>query len=167
VRSLPKLENFVMDQCDDVTDISPLADCSKISQLVMTKCQAEDFSVLAQLGDIEFLHLQYVDPAKFLPYLQGKKVRQLKIGGEPLDSFELLGGIEGLEDLILEDMLLFSLDGIEAVSSLKFLTLIGMPRLGLEPLLSLPYLETLTLTEDMREAGAVIENEADFSISYQ
>jgi len=167
IRSLPKLENFVMDDCDDVTDISPLGDCPKISQLVMTNCKAEDFSVLASLGDIEFLHLQCVDPAKFLPYLQGKRVRQLKIGSVSLSSLSDLSGIVGLEDLIIDYMDLPSLEGVQTLTDLKFLTLLYVSTTDLTPLLDLPWLQTLTLSEDMREAGEAVADRAAFEIAYQ
>ncbi len=167
VGTLSKLRHFTMDNCFSVTDISPLARCPELCELVMTNCHAEDFSVLAKLGDIEYLHLEWVDPNKFLPYLQGKTVRQLKIGGEPLDSFSLLAGIEGLQDLILNDMQLPSLDGIELLSGLRFLTLTAMPQLDLMPVLGVSSLQTLTLSEDMREAAQEALDEANFSVVFQ
>ncbi|MEM5768014.1 MAG: protein kinase, partial [Bacillota bacterium] len=167
VRSLPKLQNFVMDLCDGVTDISPLADCPVLNQLVMTGCKAEDFSVLTSLGDIDFIHLQNVDPAKFLPYLQGKRVRQLKIGSASLPSLSGLSGIAGLEDLIIDDMEMNSLEGAQALTDLKYLTLLHASPVDLTPLLSLSSLQTLTLSEDMREAAQSVEGAAGFSINWE
>ena len=44
--------------------------------------------------------------------------------------------------------------------------LMGMPRLDLSPMAGLPYLETLTLSEDMREAAKALEGES-IRILYQ
>jgi len=167
VGTLSKLQHFTMDNCSGITDISPLAGCTELRELVMTNCKAEDFSVLAELGDIEFLHLQCVDPAKFLPYLQGKTVRQLKIGSAELSSFSDLSGIIGLEDLIIDYMDIPSLEGAQTLTDLKYLTLLSVSQTDLSPLLNLPSLETLTLSEDLREAAQSIEDKANFSISYQ
>lgn len=167
VGGLKQLRQLTLDNCDGVRDISAIVGCSNLTNLVMTACRAEDFSALASLGDLGYLHLEWVDPEKFLPYLQGKTVGQLKIGGEPLTSFEGMAGIQGLKDLILNDMQLPSMNGIETLASLEALTLTAMPELSLEPLLSVPHLKTLTLSEDMREAGKAIEGRAPFDIIYQ
>ena len=166
IRSLTRLEHFVMDNCDDVTDISALDGCPKVRELVLTNCRTDDFSVLAQLGDIEYLHLQGVNPDKFLPFLQGKVVYQLKIGSATLDSVSGLAGIEGLNDLIIDYMQLYSLEGIEKLSSLKRISLIGLPIRDLTPLIAVPGLQSLTVSEDMREAAAALEGQA-FQIIYQ
>jgi|AGTN01.1.fsa_nt_gi Serine/threonine protein kinase len=165
IRGLTKLKHFTLQQCEAVTDISPLAACPGIRELIITECKADDFSALAALGDIEYLHMIGMEPEKFLPYLQGKKVRQLKIVYASLSSISQLAGIEGLEDLTIDDVQLQSLEGIEGLTSLKHISLRGAARLDLAPLAELPFLETVTLSEDMRGAAAAIEAE-NFEIIY-
>ena len=166
VGSLAQLEHFVLDNCDDVRDISALADCSRLSELVLAGCRADDFSVLASLGDLEYLHLQNVDPELFLPHLKGKTVRQLKLGYTSLSSISDLFGIDGLNDLQLYKMNIKTLDGIDQMEDLMYVTLREMPLLNLEPLSTLPYLQTLTLSEDMRDAATAI-GETRFQVLYQ
>lgn len=164
--ALSKLEHFTLDNCDSVTDISPLSGCPNISELVMTGCRADDFSVLSQFYEFECLHLQGVDTEKFLPYLQGKTIRQFKIGFTPLASISELDGIEGMEELMLVDLELSSLEGIENMETLRSITIQNMPWLNLEPLASLPYLATVTVSEDMRDAAAVLDGK-NIEIKYQ
>lgn len=64
-------------------------------------------------------------------------------------------------------MQLSSLDGVETLSSLKYLSLLYLPTIDMEPLLHLPSLQTLTLSEDLREAIQAVETEAAFEIIYQ
>jgi hypothetical protein len=59
-----------------------------------------------------------------------------------------------------------SLDGIDQLEDLMYITLREMPTLGLEPLLALPHLQTLTLSEDMRDAGNAI-GETQIQVIYQ
>lgn len=166
VSRLTDLEHFVMDSWNYVTDISPLSNCPKLKELVLANCSADDFSALSSLGDIEYLHLQGVEPDKFLPYLQGKKVRQLRLGYTPLDSVSELSGIDGLEELILDRMQLASLEGIENLSGLTGVRLNGMPNIDLLPLARLPYLKKVTLSDDMIEAAKVLEG-ANIEIIYE
>lgn len=157
VNKLSNLEHFSMDSWDYVTDISALSGCPKLKEIVLAGCRVDDFSVLGSLGDIEYLHMQGVEPEKFLSYLQGKKVRQLKIGYTPLDSLLLLSGIQGLEELMMDRMQLDSLEGIQNITGLTGIWLNGMPNIDLSPLAGLPYLKNVIISEDMRASAKALE----------
>jgi phosphomannomutase len=96
IRQLPKLRHFTLSQCGSVKDLSPLASCPGVSELILVDCSSNDFSALSYLGEIEYLHMINMDPQKYLPYLNGKTVHQLKIAFSSLASF---GNLEGIEDL--------------------------------------------------------------------
>ena len=167
IASFKDLKHISLSQCEEVTDISPLANCKNLSELVLSGCRADDFSPLAALGDIEYLFLQDVDPAKFLPCLKGKAVRQLHLGYRLLSSITDLAGISGLEELYFDQVRLPSLSGINCLPGLVDIHLLGMPDLDLTPLETLPYLQTVTLSDDMREAARAIADSASFDIVYQ
>ena len=167
VGGLTKLTHLVLGGCFEVRDISSLANCKNLRELVLCSCRADDFSMLAALGDIEYLHVQDVDPDKFLPYLRGKTVRQLHMGFRPLPAFSELAGINGLQELKFEQMQFKSLSGIDCLSGLTDICILGMPDLDLSPLKTLPYLQTVTVSESMREAVESITGEARFEIIYQ
>ena len=165
VGKMTALRHFVMDNCDGVTDVSPLANL-RLNELVLSNCNADDFSFLAELGDFKYLHMPNVDPELFLAHLEGKTVKQLKLGYTALSSVSDLAGINGIEELLLYQMQLPSLAGIERLDSLAHISLLNMPHLNLETLLALPYLNTVTLSQDMSEAGSMIKGE-NFEIIYQ
>ncbi len=166
VEALPDLQHFSLNGCGEVTDLSPLAGCVNIDELVLSGCDANDYSFLAQMGDFAYLQLPGVELSRCLPYLAGKTIRQLRLGYVPLSSMDDLAQIDGLIDLMLVQMQPASLAGIERLTDLTRLTLTDMPGLDLTPLLSLPNLMSVTLSEDMRgAAGALAENELE--ITYQ
>ncbi len=165
IRGMPGLKHFVL-QCEYVADLSPLADCPRINELILADCDADDYSALAALGDIEYLHLINMDMEKCLSPLKGKTVKQLKICRAALSSISELDGIEGVRDLILDDVQIQSLSGIDCLDSLQSVSLLNIPGLDLTPLKGLPNLETVTLSEDMRDEQTMIAGER-FKIVYQ
>lgn len=167
VEGMKELTQFSLNDCPDVTDLSPLAGCAKLSELVLVNCGARDYSVLASLGDFNFIHMIGIDTELYLPYLEGKSVRELKLIASGLSTIAQLKGIEGLKVLILEDMDLDSLAGVGELPSLTEMTLADMRWLDLAPLTELASLQTLTLSEDMRAAGEAIRSAARFDIQYR
>jgi hypothetical protein len=156
IRKLPNLMHFALTQCDAVTDLSPLADCPRINELILLDCLTDDFSPLSYLGDMEYLHMINMDTEKYLPFLNGKTIRQFKIGASSLASLDELRGIDGLESLELDNVRIKSLSGIEVLSGLTKAGVWNMPQTDLTPLAALPNLETVTLTEDMRDAAQAL-----------
>lgn len=167
VGSMLELEHLALCQCDEVTDLSPIANCTNLSELVLSGCRADDFSVLAQLGDFEYLHVQNVDTDQFLPFIKGKKIKQLHLGFKPLTSISDLAVINGLEELSFDQMQLQSLTGIESLQSLTKISIYGMPGIDLAPLKTLPFLRYVVLSEDMKAAAQAIEEGNNFEINYQ
>lgn len=164
---MKELTQFSLNDCPGVTDLSPLAGCAGLSELVLVNCGARDYSVLASLGDFNFIHMIGIDTELYLPYLEGKSVRELKLIASSLSTIEQLKGIEGLKVLILENMDLDSLAGVGELTALTDITLTGMRWLDLAPLTGLASLQTLTLSEDMRAAGEAIRSAARFNIQYR
>lgn len=112
IGGLTKLTHLALGGCPEVRDISSLANCMNLKELVLYSCRADDFSMLIALGDIEYIHLQDVEPDKFLPYLRGKNVRQLHMGFRPLPAFSELAEINGLQELKFDQMQFESLSGL-------------------------------------------------------
>ncbi len=167
VKNMSNLKQFCLNGCPDVLDLSPLAGCANLHELVLADCGAQDYSVLASLGDFNFIHMISIDTELYLPFLKGKSIRELKLIGGSLSSIAQLRTIQGLEVLILEDMDLDSLSGIEELPQLSELTLANMRWLDLAPLMKCTSIKTLTLSEDMRQAGEAIRNTAQFEIIYR
>ncbi|MEN6595975.1 MAG: protein kinase [Clostridiaceae bacterium] len=171
IGSLSNLRHLIIQDCDNVTNLTFLTDCHNIREIVLIgNDQLKDFSVLAQLGELNYLHLEGVDPELFLPYLKGKTICQLKIGWQPLSSLTELGGINGLEDLICNGMEFESLEGGEQLGELTRLSIRASDSqtgMDLSPLLKLPKLSTLTLSENLRQAAEATLAGAPFEIKYE
>lgn len=167
IGGLTKLTHLSLGGCPEVRDISSLADCKNLRELVLYGCRADDFSMLTGLGDIEYIHVQDVEPDKFMPYLRGKTVRQLHMGFRPLPAFFELAEINGLQELKLDQMQFESLSGIECLPGLTNICILGMPDLDLSPLKTIPYLKTVTVSKSMGEAVGKIGGEVKFEIIYR
>lgn len=156
IRQLPGLTHFALTQCDGVKDLSPLADCPTIRELILVSCLTKDFSPLASLGEIDYLHMVNMDTEAYLPHLNGKTVHQLKIAFSSLTSLHDLQGIVALESLELDEVTMKSLSGIESLSGLQSIGVWNMPGMDLAPLKEHANLETVYLTDDMRNAAQAL-----------
>ena len=77
-----------------------------------------------------------------------------------------LEGIDGIEELIMDGMQISSLSGIENLGNLRSVSLSGIVGISLEPLTELPYLKTVTVSEDMSDEAAVLDGK-DIEVIYQ
>ncbi len=171
IANLPNLRHLVIQDCGYITDLSFLANCKSVRELVLIgDNRVEDYSALAAMGELQYLHLEGVDPDLFLPYLNGKTIHQLKIGWHPLASLAELAGIVELEELVSYGMDFDSLEGGEQLTSLERLILHATDNqtdMDLSPLLKLPKLRTLTLSENLRQAAETELAGASFEIQYE
>lgn len=147
-----------------VSDLTPLASCTNLKRLVLNNIPADDFSFLAAMGDIEYLHIMNVEPRKVLPLLEGKAVRQLRLGYAILPSMADLEGVVSLQELFMDNVFISDLSGIEKLSYLTSIQMTNMPVNDLSPLLSLPYLRQIEIDEGMCKAAEAIADRAHFEI---
>jgi tRNA A-37 threonylcarbamoyl transferase component Bud32 len=151
----------------EVTDLSPLASCKQLNQIVMNYIDSKDFSFLAAIGDIEYLHAAGIKPELLLPQLQGKSVRQLKIGDAILPSLKDLQGIKDVQDVMMNKIYLG--DGLAGVEALPYLTNLRIENMDIEdfsPLLQLKYLSRLEISQSLKTAVEKIADQAKFEIVY-
>lgn len=171
IAALPNLRHLAIQDCDYITDLSFLAGCKNVRELVLIgDDRLEDLSALAGVGELQYLHLEGVEPERFLPYLNGKTIHQLKIGWHPLSSLAELAGIAELQELICNGIDFDSLEGGEQLAALESLTIKaadGQTDMDLSPLLTLPKLKTLTLSENLRQAAETALTDAPFEIKYE
>lgn len=169
ISGLTKLEHLSLQDCENLRELPALGNCTSLSELVITNdSNVKDYSALAQLGALEYLHLQGVAPDLFLPYLEGKTVRQLKIGWYSAGTLADFAGVDGLEELIADHTDFLSLEGGGQLKSLEWLTfLTDEPETDLSPLLQIPNLRRLTLSANLQDAAEAALSEAPFDIEYQ
>ncbi|AHF11436.1 MULTISPECIES: protein kinase [Dehalobacter] len=186
VAGLASLERIEL-RHNPVSDISSLAGLEKLKSIGLNGTMVADISPVINLKGLELLDLNdadHYDPAvlagrtKFdfldisndtdsYKYLKGKTIRTLKIMKTDFDSLTFLAGVEGLEELYLNETKLTDLTGIEAHESLVYLNVSGTRVRDLSPLLSLPGLQQVVVDTSMKKAAEAIAPKALFEIIYE
>lgn len=130
-----------------ITDFSPLERIPKFREVVVN---------LRRLDDI-------------LPYISGKEVHHVKIGGSDIRSIDQLSSISYLDVLYLPGSnQLTSIQGIEKHPGIQEISLIRCSNItDFTPLLELPKLECLIVSPDMEAVVAPQLADAGFDIRYQ
>jgi len=148
-----------------VTDISPAINLKDLELLDLNSADNYDSSVLAGRTKFDFLDISN-DTGSY-KYLNGKTIRTLKIMKTDFDSLTFLAGVEGLEELYLNETKLSDLTGIEAHASLVYLNISKTRVQDLSPLLSLPDLQQVIVDTSMKKAVEAIAAKALFEIIYE
>ena len=163
LRGLPLLSTVGLNGCK-ITDISPLATCPNLNNLDLCDVDKYDVSGLDSFGELWFLDIS--NKTYSYKRLDGKTIHQLKLCNSPLDSLSWLDKVSGLETLELNGTRLKSLEGIGVHSELRYLRASGLKGIDLAPVLELKKLETLVISEDMRESAQAL-GEVIFEIIYE
>ncbi len=161
--SLPALASAGLNG-NPVSDTSPLGKCVNLRFLDLCDVKGYDPAFLGELGDFEFLDL--ANDTDSFAHLGNRRVRELKLGYSGLDSLDWISGVAGLASLEVKHSQLTSLKGIEAHQELTCLNIAGCSIQDLSPVLLLPNLQTLVISEDMRPAFLALGN-VSFTASYE
>lgn len=140
--SLTSLEVIILKN-NPISDISPLFGLPRLQRLSVFDTRVSDFSGLASCP----------------------KLQDLDAGGTPISTPDAFAGLKNLSHLMLCKHTLKSLDGIGQLTNLRSLMLGNVIDADLSPLLALPKLETLAVDPALREAAALIADEARFTIN--
>ena len=132
-----------------VSDLTPLGECPNLVNLILDTCQEYDPAFLEDFSEFDMLFVS--NRTKSYEYLAKKKIRWLTLNETGIKDLHWLSEINGLEILELRDTSLTSLAGIEAHTKLRELDVAYSAVTDFSPIESLPDLETLTVSEDMRE----------------
>lgn len=147
-----------------LTDVSALGKCKGLRFLDLCDVRDYDPSFLNELGEFEFLDI--ANSTNSYAYLGDRKVRELKLGYTALDSLADLSGVTGLQSLEVKHSKLTSLSGIEPHTELTYLNIAHCAIDDLSPVLALPALQTLVISEDMRPALTAL-GDVGFSVSFE
>lgn len=181
--ALPKLSRIALGE-NDITDCTPLGGMASLRYVHLFHNPLLDASALAELPNLFSLELglcDSYDPA-FLAHVQnldclgvgnltesyrqlaGKRIRELWLSYSGISDLSAISQVRGLEYLVLSDTPLASLNGIETHTQLKTLELGNTAVSDLTPLLALPALERVTISESMRPYAEAIRARAQFEI---
>ncbi|MDO5112106.1 MAG: protein kinase [Clostridia bacterium] len=139
-----------------VADMSPLAACSSLRFLDLCDVRGYDPAFLDDMGDFAFLDI--ANDTQSYAHLGSRSIKQLKIGYSGFDSLTYLSEVTGLTSLEVKHSALTSLAGIEAHAALTYLNIAGCAIDNLSPVLALPALQTLVISEDMQPLVSALGN---------
>ncbi|MCL2020145.1 MAG: serine/threonine protein kinase [Oscillospiraceae bacterium] len=149
-----------------ITDLSPFYELPNLEILVLNGCtQYEPSQLLSLPGNVKSLHiLGHPEAYKYLP---DNQFFSLTLCNSDFDSLEYISSFKSsLRDLWIYNTKLTSLDGIEEFTSLEVLSMTQTGISDLSPLLSLPNLRYVEVSESMRGAVEAIEEAAGFEVRF-
>ncbi|MCL2080276.1 MAG: protein kinase [Oscillospiraceae bacterium] len=147
-----------------ITDLSPFYELPILEILVLNGCTQYEPSQLLSLPDnVKSLHiLGHPEAYKYLP---DNQFFSLTLGNSGFNSLEYISSFKSsLRDLWVYNTELASLDGIEEFTSLEVLSITQTSVSDLSPLLPLPNLRYVEVSENMRGAFKAIEGASEFEI---
>ncbi|MCL2083735.1 MAG: protein kinase [Oscillospiraceae bacterium] len=149
-----------------ITDLSPFYEIPNLERLVLNGCARYEPSQLLNLpGNVKSLHiLGYEEAYKYLPDNQFFSLTLCNSGFDSLDYVRPFS--ESLRELWVYGTELSSLDGIEEFTGLEVLSINQTRVSDLSPLLSLPNLRYIEVSESMRGAVEAIEDRAGLEIVF-
>ena len=109
----------------ELTDISALAKCTKLSRLDLSGNKITDISALAQLRELEWLSLRGNQVSDLMPLMSLTKLSYLDAGENALTDLTGLHYLNSLEELALDGDSPRSFEALSVLANLKRLDLDG------------------------------------------
>ena len=164
VRIKPDIENLYLDNCRNITDISPLASLSRLSLLSLDWCsKVEDISPLTNLKSLKQLNLHRCDAVVDLtPLTKMASLRVLHLPSTITDEqlAQVSTHLPRLEKLILKDChLVTDISPVAGLTNLKHLEMNPAPELvDITPLAGLTHLKVLDLkNSQVQDLGPLVK----------
>ncbi len=151
----------------NIRDLTPLEQLSYLEHVELKHNPISDVSPLSRLTSLTALFL-YDTSVSDLTCLSGcTRLNTLDVGYTQITSMTAFDGLGFLETLILDRTRLCDLENIGSHLMLEQLSIAETPLLDLTPLLGLRRLQTVTVSEDMRQVAQAIAMDARFEIEYR
>ena len=138
-----------------VRDISPLLSCPNLAFLDLCDVRTYDASLIAQMGNFDYLDL--ANPTDSYRYLEGKSILSLSLSWSGITDLACLDTVTRLETLDISHTSVSDLTPLSVHRNLKALKITAIPAEDLSPLLSLPLLESVTLSTDMEPLTGILQ----------
>ena len=150
-----------------IGDLTPLSSLSQLRVAVVKNNPVADLSPLSGLKQLERLSLFGTLAEDFSPLRSCPRLTDLDAGGTLARSPAAFAGLDGLTCLSLYKLTLDTLGGIGDLPRLQTLRLGGVADGDLSPLLDLPVLETVLLSDSLREEAEKIAARAPFGLCFE
>lgn len=169
LKDIAKLEdicrlNIVL---EDITDLSPLSGLNRLEQIELKHNPIEDLSPLKALPSLRELYLYDTLVSDLSVLSDCPRLDNLVVGDTNITSLKAFAGLGKIVYLHAEQLSLDTLSGIEEYACLQEIGLTGVADGDLTPLLKLPQLKRVYLSEALSGAAEQIAGTAKFDIIYQ
>ncbi len=152
---------------EDIHDLTPLAGLPYLEEIDLRNNPVESVAPLAGMASLNALILFDSNVADLTALGACPNLTLLDVGGTPITSPAAFQGLGALRTLILHKSQLSSLQGIQAFPLLEMINLANTPVRDLSPLLELPNLQRVIVSEDMRAAVEALGGKEKFKVEYQ
>lgn len=150
-----------------LTDISPLVSCpALISVDLRDTGDNYDGSPIAEMNQA-FALLDVSGASDCYQHLEGKTVNTLKLGGSRMTNLECMKDMNSVYNLDISYSKITDISALKDNQNLMSLSMILCNVDDLSMLTTLPGLETVTLSETMKDKIAALGNNINFTVNYQ
>ncbi len=169
LEDLPRMQNLVHISLvyQNITDLSPLAQMGHLESIDMRHNPFNDVSPLAKISVLKDLGIFDTRVSDLTALKVNKRLILLDIGLTDVESTAALNGLDSLKYLYMRKAPLKSLDLIETHPMLEEIALSETFVQDLTPLIKLPRLKKVEISEDMRPLVSSVQEQASFDINYQ
>jgi serine/threonine protein kinase len=150
-----------------ISDLTPLSELTNLEIVDLHHNPIEDIAPLSRLKLLSRVVLFDTNVSDLTPLQDCYRLTSLDVGLTPIQSITALDGLESLQELSIRKAPLRSLDHIETHRMLEKIYLSETQLLDLAPLLELPRLQEIEVSENMRTAAEAVEDRVRFTIRYQ
>ena len=166
---LKKLKNLRSISIDYqmIMDVSPLAGLSKLESVDLRHNPVEDISPLSGMPSLTNLCLFGTNVSDLTSLSTCPRLTMVDVGGTLVTSTSAFDGLNAMQSLVIRKAPLQSLENIESHEMLKTMYLSETQLLDLSPLLQLPNLQTVEVSQDMQSAVESLEGQNEFELVYQ
>ena len=151
----------------NISNLIPLSKLAYLEHVELKHNPIQDVSPLSQLSSLTGLFLFDTNVSDLTSLSRCTRLASLDVGYTPITSMAALDGLDSLKTLMLDKAPLETLDNIGSHAMLEQLYLSETHLLDLAPLLDLPRLQLVEVSEGMQEAADAVTKAAKFEIKYR
>ncbi len=151
----------------NISDLTLLSDCIYLENIELKHNPIEDVSPLAELASLNALGLFETNVSDLKSLSGCTRLEVVDVGYTKVKSIAAFNGIDSLKKLVIRKASVASLDGIDAYPLLEEIYLSETNVLDLSPLLDLPRLRLVEVSQNMCDVAETIAAKAEFDIIYQ
>lgn len=151
----------------NITDVTPLCELSKLEHIELKHNPIEDVSPLGKLPAMHELYLYDTRVSDLRTLSECPRLENLVVGRSDVTSVDAFTGLNGLVCLHAAEVTYITLSGIEKHTQLEEISFYRVEDGDLSPLLALPRLKKVYMSKTMKEAADRIADKARFDIIFQ